>query len=99
MRLKRQNITYMTKFSSEVEVANALATSYQDLKSEISKVVIGQDEVVRQVLTAIFCQGHSLLIGVPGCEPNAVQGLGISQTVDRLQLSRQRGEPADPWGC
>ena len=56
----------MTKFSSEVEAANALATSYQDLKTEISKIVIGQDEVVRQVLIAIFCQGHSLLIGVPG---------------------------------
>src|SRR5687767_14585736 len=57
---------YMTKFSSDVEAANALAESYQKLKSEISKVVIGQDEVVRQVLTAIFCQGHSLLVGVPG---------------------------------
>jgi MoxR-like ATPase len=56
----------MTKFSSDVEAANGLATSYQKLKSEISKVVIGQDEVVRQVLTAIFCQGHSLLVGVPG---------------------------------
>ena len=56
----------MTKYASEVEAANALATSYQDLKAEISKVVIGQDEVVRQVLIAIFCQGHSLLIGVPG---------------------------------
>ncbi|MDQ2655955.1 MAG: MoxR family ATPase [Bacteroidota bacterium] len=56
----------MTKFASEVDAANALATSFQDLKTEISKVVIGQDEVVRQVLIAIFCQGHSLLIGVPG---------------------------------
>lgn len=56
----------MTRFSSEVEAANALAISYQDLKSEISKIVIGQDEVVRQVLTALYCQGHSLLIGVPG---------------------------------
>ncbi len=56
----------MTKFASEVDAANALASSFQDLKTEISKVVIGQDEVVRQVLIAIFCQGHSLLIGVPG---------------------------------
>lgn len=56
----------MTKFSSDVEAANGLASSYQKLKAEISKVVIGQDEVVRQVLTAIFCQGHSLLVGVPG---------------------------------
>jgi MoxR-like ATPase len=56
----------MTKFSSDVEAADALAASYKTLKSEISKVVIGQDEVVRQVLSAIFCQGHSLLVGVPG---------------------------------
>ncbi len=56
----------MTKFASDVEAANALAASYQKLRTEISKIVIGQDEVVRQVLTAIFCQGHSLLVGVPG---------------------------------
>jgi MoxR-like ATPase len=56
----------MVKYSTDVEAADALAASYRSLKSEISKVVIGQDEVVRQVLTAIFCQGHSLLIGVPG---------------------------------
>lgn len=56
----------MVKYSSDVEAADALAASYKSLKAEISKVVIGQDEVVRQVLTAIFCQGHTLLIGVPG---------------------------------
>src|SRR5690242_12252664 len=56
----------MTNFASDVDAANALAGAYKKLKSEISKVVIGQDEVVRQVLTALFCQGHSLLVGVPG---------------------------------
>lgn len=56
----------MTKFSSDVEAANGMAASYQKLRAEISKVVIGQDDVVRQVLTAILCQGHSLLVGVPG---------------------------------
>ena len=56
----------MVKYSSDVEAADALAASYKTLKAEISKVVIGQEEVVRQVLTAIFCQGHSLLVGVPG---------------------------------
>jgi len=56
----------MTKFTSDVDAANALAGAYKNLKAEISKVVIGQEEVVRQVLTAIFCQGHSLLVGVPG---------------------------------
>jgi MoxR-like ATPase len=53
-------------YSSDVAAAEALSASYQKLKSEISKVVIGQDETVRLLLTAIFCQGHCLLVGVPG---------------------------------
>lgn len=56
----------MEKFSSEVEAADALSEYYKKLKAEIGKVIIGQDEVIRLVLTAIFCQGHSLLVGVPG---------------------------------
>src|SRR5688572_11126621 len=56
----------MVMFSSDVEAADALSAAYKNLVIEISKVVIGQDEVVRQVLTSIFCQGHSLLVGVPG---------------------------------
>ncbi len=56
----------MTQYSSDVEAANALGVAYEKLRAEISKVVIGQEDVVRQVLTALFCQGHSLLIGVPG---------------------------------
>jgi MoxR-like ATPase len=56
----------MAKFASDVEAAGALTAAYKNLRTEISKVVIGQDEVVRLVLTGIFCQGHSLLIGVPG---------------------------------
>jgi MoxR-like ATPase len=56
----------MTKFSSDVEAADALASTYKSLSKEISKVIVGQEEVVRLVLTGIFCQGHSLLVGVPG---------------------------------
>jgi MoxR-like ATPase len=56
----------MTKYTSDVEAADALASAYKNLTKEISKVVVGQEDVVRQVLTAIFCQGHSLLVGVPG---------------------------------
>ena len=54
------------QFSSDVEAADALANVYKKLKNEIAKVVVGQDEVVRLMLTGIFCQGHSQLIGVPG---------------------------------
>jgi len=56
----------MSQTNPEVETANKLYESFGNLKSEISKVIIGQDEVVRLLLTSIFCQGHSLLIGVPG---------------------------------
>jgi MoxR-like ATPase len=53
-------------FANDVEAADALKQAYEKLRAEIAKVVVGQDEVVRLVLTAIFCQGHSLLVGVPG---------------------------------
>ncbi len=56
----------MTKFASDVEAADSMAAAYKNLTKEISKIIIGQDDVVRLVLTAIFCQGHSLLVGVPG---------------------------------
>ncbi len=56
----------MSQYSSDVEAADAMNASYQQLKSEIGKVIIGQDEIVRLVLTAVFCEGHCLLVGVPG---------------------------------
>ena len=56
----------MDPYKTEVDAANGLFEAYNKLKTEISKVIIGQDEVVGLVLTSIFCQGHSLLVGVPG---------------------------------
>ena len=40
--------------------------AYEKIRSEIGQVIIGQDEVIKRLLTAIFCQGHCLLVGVPG---------------------------------
>jgi len=56
----------MKEFKSDVEAADSLFESYKKLSEEISKIVIGQNEVIKLVLTSIFCQGHSLLVGVPG---------------------------------
>ncbi len=57
----------MTKtYQSDVEAADDLKASYFRLRSEIGKVIIGQDEVVKDVLISIFSQGHCLLVGVPG---------------------------------
>jgi len=51
---------------SDVAAINQFVTQYKALKTEISKVIVGQDEVVNQILISIFSGGHSLLIGVPG---------------------------------
>lgn len=56
----------MVQYNSDVAAAEALNEAYKKLTGEISKVVIGQEETVRLLLTAIFCQGHCLLVGVPG---------------------------------
>ncbi|MFM7078510.1 MAG: AAA family ATPase, partial [Bacteroidota bacterium] len=53
-------------YASDVEALNDLVRKYGQLRSEIGKVIIGQDEVVRDVLISIFSQGHCLLVGVPG---------------------------------
>ncbi len=51
---------------SDEEAAERLSDAYKKLKGEISKVIVGQDEVVEQLLTAVFARGHCLLVGVPG---------------------------------
>ncbi len=40
--------------------------SFETLRTEIAKVVVGQDDVVRELLMSLFCQGHALVVGVPG---------------------------------
>ncbi|WP_221390844.1 MoxR family ATPase [Dyadobacter sp. NIV53] len=54
------------KYSSDVEAAEAMKIAYEKIRTEIGQVIIGQDDVVKKLLTAIFCQGHCLLVGVPG---------------------------------
>ncbi|WP_111308181.1 AAA family ATPase [Confluentibacter sediminis] len=51
---------------SDVTAVKQFVEKYKELKKEIAKVIIGQDEVVNQILISIFSGGHSLLIGVPG---------------------------------
>ena len=51
---------------SDVSAVSQLVSKYNSLRQEIKKVIVGQDEVVEQVLLAIFSGGHALLIGVPG---------------------------------
>lgn len=51
---------------SDVEAVKKLVTRHKELRQEIAKKIIGQQEVVDQILLSILSGGHSLLIGVPG---------------------------------
>ncbi|WP_460219293.1 AAA family ATPase [Psychroserpens sp. MEBiC05023] len=51
---------------SDVAAIEQFVKKYQALKTEVAKVIVGQDDVVNQILISIFSGGHSLLIGVPG---------------------------------
>ncbi len=56
----------MDKFANDVEAVDALRKSYQNMFDEITKVIYGQDEIIKEVLISIFSGGHCLLVGVPG---------------------------------
>lgn len=54
------------QYKNEVEAVNALHLAFNNIKAEIGKVVVGQDDIIKSVLIAIFSNGHCLLVGVPG---------------------------------
>src|SRR3954471_9442863 len=55
-----------TTEQNDLQAVDQLARAYRTMRAELGKVIVGQEEVVEQVLTAMFCQGHVLLVGVPG---------------------------------
>jgi len=73
-------------FKSDVEAVDAFVVKYKELNSEISKIIIGQDEVVQDVLISIFSKGHCLLIGVPGL----AKTLLVNTIADVLGLTYNR---------
>ncbi len=56
----------MVDYKDNVEAVDALKVSFDKLATEIKKVIIGQDDIVKETLISIFSGGHCLLIGVPG---------------------------------
>ena len=66
---------------SDVKAVDLFAEQFSKLKSEIGKVIIGQNEVIDQTLISLFCGGNCLLIGVPGlAKTKLIQS--ISQALD-----------------
>ncbi|MDA9092656.1 MoxR family ATPase [Polaribacter sp.] len=71
---------------SDVVAVNNLVEKYHQLKKEIGKVIIGQQEAVNFTLLSVFCGGHSLLIGVPGL----AKTLLVNTVSDALGLNFKR---------
>src|SRR5580704_12668599 len=72
--------------AEEISAVQKLQTSYQGMKSELGKVIVGQEAVIEELLIALFCRGHALLVGVPGL----AKTLLISTLAKTLGLSFNR---------
>jgi MoxR-like ATPase len=73
-------------YTNDVEALDAFAARYKELRKEVGKVIVGQEEVVKTILTSVFSDGHSLLIGVPGL----AKTLMVHTIADVLDLSFNR---------
>ena len=73
-------------YKSDVEAVDALTQSYKELKKEIAKIIVGQDDVVKAVIMSLFGNGHSLLVGVPGL----AKTLLVSTIAEVLELGFKR---------
>ncbi|MEW6510394.1 MAG: AAA family ATPase [Bacteroidota bacterium] len=72
--------------NADVEAARGLKVSYDALRTEIAKVIVGQDTVIAELLTALLARGHCLLVGVPGL----AKTLLIKTLAEVLELSFNR---------
>lgn len=77
-------------FENDNDAIIALRNKYEILKNEVGKVIVGQDEVVKDVILSIFCRSHALLVGVPGLAKTLMittiaKALGLS--FNRIQFT------------
>ena len=52
--------------ADDLEAVRSLGAAYRRMTEQLARVIVGQEKVIEQVLVAMFCQGHALLVGVPG---------------------------------
>src|SRR3954469_13749605 len=72
--------------TSDTQAVQAFVTKYKTLNAEIGKVIVGQNETIRDVLISVFSKGHCLLVGVPGL----AKTLLVNTIADALGLSFNR---------
>ena len=76
----------MINYKNDVEAIDAFVVKYNALNAEIGKVIVGQQDTIKNVLISIFCKGHCLLVGVPGL----AKTLLVNTISDVLSLSFNR---------
>ena len=77
-------------YKTDVEAVDAFVDRYELLRNEISKVIVGQEEIIKQTLISIFSQGHVLLVGVPGLAKTLLVntiGEALGLTYSRIQFT------------
>ncbi len=77
-------------FKNDVEAIDAFVEKYAELKKEIAKVIVGQDDIVKNVLMAMFSRSHALLIGVPGLAKTLMIttiAQAVNLTFNRIQFT------------
>jgi MoxR-like ATPase len=75
-----------TQLPAEAQAVRDLAAAYEQMTDQIGKVIVGQKQVVEQLLMALFSRGHCLLVGVPGL----AKTLLVSTVSKILHLSFKR---------
>src|SRR3954465_10060550 len=73
-------------YKSDTEAVEAFVSKYRQLNTEIAKVIVGQEETIKNVLISIFSKGYCLLVGVPGL----AKTLLVNTIADALGLSFNR---------
>ena len=73
-------------YPSDVAATKALTEKMSDIRKAVAQVIVGQDEVVNNLIISILCNGHSLLVGVPGL----AKTLLVKTVADVLDLSFKR---------
>jgi len=76
----------MVNYNSDVDAVKALQEKYEELRRAVGKVIVGQMDVVEKLVISILCNGHSLLVGVPGL----AKTLLVKTVADALDLSFKR---------
>ena len=73
-------------YTSDVAATQALTEKFAAIRGAVAQVIVGQEDVVNKLITSILCNGHSLLVGVPGL----AKTLLVKTVADVLDLSFKR---------